>query len=68
MAEIVNLRQLRKLKARGAKDQAAEQNRALHGRTKAEKQRDTQTADAARTRLDSHRIERNKADSGRGGR
>ncbi|TGV64514.1 DUF4169 family protein, partial [Mesorhizobium sp. M00.F.Ca.ET.158.01.1.1] len=40
MAEIVNLRQFRKQKARADREQAAGQNRALHGRTKAEKQRD----------------------------
>ncbi|MFO1241948.1 MAG: DUF4169 family protein [Rickettsiales bacterium] len=39
MAEIFNLRQQRKNKARTAKEKKAEQNRALHGRTKAEKQK-----------------------------
>lgn len=38
MAEIVNLRSARKQKARSEKERAAEANRALHGRTKAEKQ------------------------------
>ena len=40
MADIVNLRQARKQKARDEKTRVAEQNRALHGRSKAEKQRD----------------------------
>ncbi|WP_315923799.1 DUF4169 family protein [Mesorhizobium sp. SP-1A] len=39
MAEIVNLRQARKQKARTEKERAAEQNRALHGRPKAERER-----------------------------
>ncbi|MBU1174022.1 MAG: DUF4169 family protein [Alphaproteobacteria bacterium] len=38
MADIVNLRQARKRKARDEKDQAAEANRLAFGRTKAEKQ------------------------------
>lgn len=36
-ADIVNLRQFRKAKARTEKEAAAEQNRISHGRTKAEK-------------------------------
>ncbi|MFW2830679.1 DUF4169 family protein [Sphingomonas sp. ID0503] len=47
MAEIVNLRQARKAKARSAKEVEAQANRALHGRTKAEKARD----EAERARL-----------------
>ena len=38
MAEIVNLRQARKRKARDDKGKAAEANRLAFGRTKAEKQ------------------------------
>lgn len=37
MAEIVNLRSLRKQKARAEKERKAEANRALHGRTRAER-------------------------------
>ena len=40
MAEIVSLSKLRKAKARADKDAAAQQNRVLFGRTKAEKARD----------------------------
>ncbi|MEP9396232.1 DUF4169 family protein [Mesorhizobium sp. KR2-14] len=58
MAEIVNLRQARKNKARAEKERAAEQNRILHGRTKVEKTRDRQTADTAERFLDGHRRER----------
>lgn len=36
-ADIVNLRHARKAKARTDKERQAEQNRLLHGRTKAEK-------------------------------
>ncbi|MAA97389.1 MAG: hypothetical protein CMN87_18115 [Stappia sp.] len=38
--DIVNLRQARKTRARGEKERRAAENRALHGRTKAERQRD----------------------------
>lgn len=38
MAEIVNLRRARKQRARAAAASAAQQQRLLHGRTKAEKQ------------------------------
>lgn len=37
MAEIVNLRSVRKQKARAEKERKAEANRALHGRTRAER-------------------------------
>ena len=47
MGDIVNLRQARKQKARDEKLSAAEQNRALHGRSKAEKQRDRLIAEKA---------------------
>ncbi|MBC2774823.1 DUF4169 family protein [Rhizobium sp. AQ_MP] len=36
-ADIVNLRQFRKAKARSERESVAEQNRISHGRTKAEK-------------------------------
>ena len=57
MGEIVNLRRARKAKARSAAEQMAVENRALHGRTKA--QREAEAADSARTeqRLDGHRRE-----------
>jgi Domain of unknown function (DUF4169) len=37
MADLINLRQARKDKARAEKEAAAKANRAAHGRTKAEK-------------------------------
>ncbi|MEI9414062.1 DUF4169 family protein [Mesorhizobium sp. Cs1321R2N1] len=58
MADIVNLRQLRKQKARADKEQTASQNRALHGRTKAEKQRDRLIADKSERFVADHRREK----------
>ncbi|MDF3151227.1 DUF4169 family protein [Mesorhizobium sp. XAP10] len=58
MAEIVNLRQARKQKARDEKLRAAEQNRALHGRSKAEKERDRMVADKADNFVAGHRREK----------
>jgi Domain of unknown function (DUF4169) len=55
MADIVNLRQARKHKQRAAKAAAADQNRVLHGRPKAEKLRDREAAERAAAFLDSHR-------------
>jgi hypothetical protein len=58
MADIVNLRQARKQKARDEKVRVAEQNRALHGRSKAEKQRDRVIADQAEKFVAGHRREK----------
>ena len=57
MAEIVNLRQARKAKARAAKEGRAVENRARHGATRAEKVvRETEAARAAAL-LDGARLE-----------
>ncbi|WP_378950009.1 DUF4169 family protein [Mesorhizobium sp. ANAO-SY3R2] len=64
MADIVNLRQFKKQKARSDRESLAEQNRALHGRTKAEKQRDRASAEHAEKFVDSHRRERDPEKSG----
>ena len=61
MAEIVNLRQVRKRKAKDAEDKTSGQNRILFGRTKAEKQFDKATTRKANRFLDNSRLE--KADS-----
>jgi hypothetical protein len=53
MADIVNLRQARKQKARSDKERQAEQNRVLHGRSKAE--RDRRLAEQADRFIDGHR-------------
>lgn len=55
MADVVNLRQFKKQKARSDREVQAEQNRALHGRTKAEKQRDRLVTEQAEKFVDSHR-------------
>jgi hypothetical protein len=52
MGEIVNLRRARKTRDRAAAEVTAAQNRALHGRTLAEKQRDRQEADRLARTLD----------------
>ncbi|MEP9371780.1 DUF4169 family protein [Mesorhizobium sp. KR1-2] len=57
MADIVNLRQARKNKARAEKERAAEQNRALHGRSKAEKTRDRVVAEQTARFVEGHRRE-----------
>lgn len=58
MAEIVSLRQARKQKARADKERVAEQNRTLHGRSKAEKARDSDATRKSRNFLEGHRRER----------
>lgn len=52
MAEIVNLRQARKARARIAAGKAAAANRLRFGRTKAEKERERLEAEASARRLD----------------
>ena len=47
MAEVINLRLARKAKARNEANRQAEQNRSLHGRTKAEKERQQMDAERA---------------------
>lgn len=58
MGDVVNLRQVRKQKARAEKEKLAGENRALHGRSKAEKSRDHLIADKAETFVAGHRRER----------
>ncbi len=55
MAEIVNLRQARKHKARAEKEKTAEANRLAFGRTKAEKQTTRLEKARAEKSLDAHR-------------
>lgn len=55
MADIVNLRQARKQKARAEKERLAEQNRALHGRSKAERERDRLIAGKSEKFVAGHR-------------
>jgi hypothetical protein len=58
MVEIVNLRAARKRRARDAAQKTAAENRALHGRTKADKLRDRLAAEKAAAHVEAHRRER----------
>ena len=60
MAEIVNLRQARKQKARADKEARATENRASFGRTKVEKKLSQAEQDLAKSRLDSHKRDDNE--------
>jgi Domain of unknown function (DUF4169) len=61
-AEIVNLRQARKVKARSEKERAAEQNRISFGRTKQEKNLTTALNNKAAKALDQGRLDRPQSD------
>ncbi|MBZ9675910.1 DUF4169 family protein [Mesorhizobium sp. ES1-1] len=65
MADIVNLRQARKQKARLEKEREAAHNRALHGRNKAEKERDRLAAETSERFLAGHRRETSSAEDDR---
>lgn len=58
MAEIINLRQARKQKARAQAEKTAEQNRIAFGRTKAERKLTEAERDKAARHVDGHRIGR----------
>lgn len=55
MAEIVNLRQARKQKARAAAETEAAANRLAHGRTKAERNLTRTEKETAERKLDGHK-------------
>lgn len=57
MAEIVNLRQARKRKARADKERAADQNRLQHGRTRSDLVQRRLASEKANRLLDGHRLE-----------
>jgi hypothetical protein len=57
MGDILNLRAARKRAARRKAEQAAEQNRHAHGRTKSERMLSDAREAKARLALDQHRIE-----------
>jgi hypothetical protein len=57
MGDIVNLHKARKSAARHRDAARAEENRRVHGRTKAERKLETARAEKARRELDAHRIE-----------
>ena len=56
MAEIINLRQARKAKRRADAAEVAASNRARHGRTRAEREREDMEQTRARTELDGKKI------------
>jgi hypothetical protein len=57
MAEIVNLKQVRKDKARRERSSEADANRRRFGRTRAEKQADKDAEERARKAHDARRLE-----------
>ncbi|WP_420101387.1 DUF4169 family protein [Bosea sp. (in: a-proteobacteria)] len=57
MAEIVNLRRVRKQKAREEAGKQAEQNRLSFGRSKAERSLAAAELEQAARRLDGHRLD-----------
>lgn len=57
MAEIINLRTVRKQKARSAKEDQAAQNRVLFGRTKAERLKQVAEKTQAEKHIDGHKRE-----------
>ena len=57
MGGVVNLRQVRKQKARVEKEKAAEQNRSLYGRTTPEKELDRLASEQSLLFLEGHKRE-----------
>ena len=57
MAEIVNLRRVKKARAAAGRAAQAQQNRVLHGRSKGEKLRDRLAAEQAERRAAGARLE-----------
>jgi len=55
MGEIVNLRMIRKRRARAEKERLAEENRLRHGRTRAEREKERLGMAIEAARLESHR-------------
>ncbi|MEM5581872.1 MULTISPECIES: DUF4169 family protein [unclassified Roseibium] len=56
-ADIINLRMARKHKKREAGDKAAEDNRRLYGRSKADREAARRRREDLETHIDSHRLE-----------
>jgi hypothetical protein len=63
MAEIINLRQIKKRKGKEAAEKTAAENRVLFGRTKTEKQFDREANRKKARFLDDHRLEAKPASS-----
>jgi hypothetical protein len=64
MGDVVNLRMARKRQARADKAADAAANRARHGRTGAQKQRDRLQGEALTRHLDGHRLKAAETESG----
>ena len=56
MAEILNLRRARKARNRAAAAQQAAENRAVHGRTRTERENETRATEIARRQLDGAKL------------
>jgi hypothetical protein len=63
MAELINLRQVRKAKAKAQKEKAAETNRILHGTPKVLRNLEKALKDKADQGLTGHRLENDKDDN-----
>ena len=63
MGKVVNLNKFRKQQAKVAKEQKAETNRRLHGRTKAERARDSLQKRKLETQVEGARLEASAKDS-----
>ncbi|MET0384850.1 MAG: DUF4169 family protein [Polyangiales bacterium] len=62
MGKVINLNKFRKKKAKAAEAQRADTNRRLHGRTKAERERDDQQKRALESKLDGAHLEADPTD------
>jgi hypothetical protein len=60
VADIINLRQVRKRKTRAAHAETAAENRAKHGRTKGERTRTAAEAERERRDLDQKKLTRDE--------
>ena len=57
MAEIVNLRGVRKRAAKQREDERAAANRMTHGRSKAQRAREASRSDKSSRELDAHKLD-----------
>ena len=63
MADLINLRNARKAKAKAEKEKTAQANRVLHGTPKALRKLDAAKKDQADQRLSGHRLEKDVDDN-----
>ena len=62
MAKVVNLNKFRKRKAKAEREQRADTNRRLHGRTAAERARDELQKQQLTSKVDGARLDKPKSD------